>query len=762
MAIHVLEKDEPLVNRSPPAEPSPGKRPVTEEVQLTELLMTVMDAWQLIAGAVLASLLAGIIYVTFAAPVYRADVLLQLEDKSKGVGALAQLNTILQEVAPASAEFEILKSRMVLGAVVDNLKLDVAASPVYFPLLGRVLRRVQASADTELASPWPGFSRYAWGGESLQLARFDLPTRLEGEVFSLRATGDTGYRLYGPDGEVIGNGRVGETLTAVLKNEEKLALFVSELRSRPGTRFELTKNSRLATINNLREDLNINELGKQSGILQMSLEGNSAVRITKILNEIANIYLRQSVERKSAEAENTLSFLEKQLPVLKEQMETAEAELNKYRLKKGSVDLTKETQVTLDKMVSIDAQLTQLKREREELIRRFTPEHPRIAAIDAQIATLNDENLKVDSKVQGLPGTQQEILRLTRNMEVSTSLYTTLMNTAQELKVVKAGAVANVRIVDYAVPPIEPVKPKKAFLIVLSLLFGVLVGVGLAFVRKNMRGVIEDPDQVEKRLGLPIYATVPFSRQQVELEKASKNEYPQAAILSVDAANDLAVESLRSLRTSLYFAQLNAKNNILSITSSGPGAGKSFISVNLSAVLALAGKKILLIDADMRKGRVHQILAMAQQPGLSDMIAGEHRSTNECREFIQSCSVSNLYAITSGTPPPNPSELLMHENFPSLLDGLASQFDYVIIDSPPVLAVTDAAIIGRAAGATILVVKDGQSPLREIEQSIKRLKHAGANLRGAVYNGVKAASSRYGYGRYYGYGYYHHGTQKRG
>ncbi|MDH5570284.1 MAG: polysaccharide biosynthesis tyrosine autokinase [Gammaproteobacteria bacterium] len=703
----------------------------SHEMQLTDLVGTIADSWRLVSAIVLLMFFTGVLYILFAQPIYRADVLLQVEAKSKGISGLAELSELLQEESPVTAEFEILRSRMVLGAVVNNLKLDLIARAKHFPFVSLFI------------DP---------SSERIKVENFEVPVVYQGKSFELVAGENNNYILFDPDDKLLVHGEVGKPVNISLADGKDIKLFVSDFSSKPGTRFELIKKARLTAINQLKLSLNIAEQGKLSGILLMTLEGPNRGQITSILNEIANIYLRQSVERKSAEAEKTLLFLEKQLPILKVKMENAEAALNSYRLQKGSVDLSMETRSTLEKVVSIDSQLTQLRSDREELIRQFTPEHPRIASIDAQILNLNSELHKVDTKVKGLPGTQQEILRLTRDMEVSSSLYTSLMNSAQELKVVKAGAVGNVRIVDYAVVPGEPVKPKKGLVLVLMLVLGGLLGVGIALISKSLRGAVEDPDLIEKKLGLPVYATIPYSRKQRKLNHAQKHSKDgqhrgiNHDVLAAADADDLAVESLRSLRTSLYFANINEKNNMLLITSPGPAAGKSFLCMNLATVLADSGKRVLVIDGDLRKGRIHQLLGLQRRPGLSDLIIGDVDLTN----VVYKTDRNNLFVLTAGTLAPNPSELLMQDGLKNLLDNLSVSFDHIIIDSPPIMAVTDAAIIGRYTGTTLLVVRDAQSPLREIEQCVKRLKQAGVKIRGVVFNGMKTTSSRYGY---YGYTY---------
>jgi tyrosine-protein kinase Etk/Wzc len=356
-----------------------------------------------------------------------------------------------------------------------------------------------------------------------------------------------------------------------------------------------------------------------------------------------------------------------------------------------------------------------------------------------------------DKKIEVLPETQQDILKLTRDVQVATELYTVLLNKAQTLQVAKAGAVADARIIDYATLPIDPIKPKKALIMAFSLILGLILGVALTFIRRALNRGVEDPDLIEKELHIPVYASIPHSMEQEKLSKKLKSNYARKSneplILAVQNKDDLAIESLRSLRTTLHFAFLEAQNNIIMITGPSPGVGKTFVSINLAAVLADAGKKILLIDGDMRKGFINKVLGVDRENGLSELISNTGSDGTSMRDkAIHRIPIANLDFIPTGSIPPNPSELLLHERFGHLLASISKNYDHVIIDSPPILAVTDAAIIGRLASATLMVVKAGQHPIRELEQSVKRLSQAGVNLKGVVFNDLPELSSRYGYG----------------
>ncbi len=688
------------------------------EFVLGELFLTLAESWKLILGAIVLGALIALAYINLAKPVYRAEALLQVERQAKGIGALADLSGFFKEESAIVSEFQILRSRMVLGEVVRQLGLDIQTK-----------------------------AKGLFGRGTLQVDEFGVPEEYKGKSFILVAGRQGRYQLLGPEHETILQGRVGE-LSQVLLPEGRLELFVSRIDGQEGDEYLIVKQRLLDTVNQLRRELRIDEMGKDSGILRISIEGTDPKRITQVVNAIANVYVRQNVERKSAEAEKTLQFLERQLPVLREQMESAEAALNHYRLQQGTVNLPLETQSLLKQAVDLEAKISELTTTREELLLRFQPKHPRIAALDAQINALKRQLAAVDKRAQALPGTQQELLRLSRDAQVSTTLYTALLNKAQELKVVKAGTVGNVRIIDTALQPHVPVKPVKGLVMVLGITLGGVAGVVIAVVRKRLHGGVEDPELVEQ-LGLPVYATVPNSHRQRELDRKARAGSGMLAVLAAVEPDDLSVESLRSLRTSLHFAQLDAKNSIIMVTGPSPGAGKSFVSANLAVVLAHAGKQVLLIDGDLRKGRLHAMFGMERERGLSEIITGEAG----IEEVIHSSGVENLDIVPTGALPPNPSELLLHENFALALEQIMPFYDHVLIDSPPVLAVSDACIIGSHAGASLLVLRDGQHPLREIEQSIKTLRQAGVNLRGAVFNRMGRLNSRYGYGRYYGYRY---------
>ena len=727
-----------------------------DESNLGELLATLVDNKWLIAVITLVILAIGTAYSFLGNPIYEPDAMLQVEKNIPSLGALKPAAALMESKVPVMAEIELIKSRMILREAVINLNLEIIAIPKYFPVIGKAIARrfQQHNEGDQVSSALFGQQGYAWGGESIRVDTFTVPSNWLGKELTLIAGKQSHFRLM-HENELVLEGEVGKLASKQLEDKQQtVTLFVSLLKSRPETQFIVTRQTEGDAISELQETLTVVEKGKDTGILELTMKSTNPKSAVQTLNEIANIYVRQNVEQKSAEAQKTLEFLDKQLPLLKEQLETATNALSEYRTRHGSINLDLETQSVLKGVVEIQTQVTLLQQKRDELRQKFTESHPSVVAIDKQIYRLQGQMNSNDKKIEMLPETQQVILRLARDVQVNTELYTDLLNNTQTLRVSKAGTVGNVRIIDYAVLPKGPITPKKALIVAVSLILGLILGIIWVFIRKSLHRGVEDPELIEKNLNIPVYATIPHSAQQekinIKLKKNHKRHDNEFSILALKNKDDLAIESLRSLRTTLHFAFLEAQNNIIMITGPSPGVGKSFVSVNLATVLADAGKKILLIDGDLRKGAINKTLGVSRERGLSEFIL----NTITLDVAIHEIPMANFDFIATGFIPPNPSELLLHDRFGIFLESISKHYDYVIIDSPPILAVTDAAIIGRMASATLMVIKAGQHPMRELEQSTKRLLQAGVDIKGIVFNDVPESSSSYGYGKYvYQYSY---------
>jgi tyrosine-protein kinase Etk/Wzc len=714
-----------------------------DAIDLASYLDLLIDNRWLIAAIAMVVSLIGIAYAFMATPIYQTNILVQVEDSaSSSKNLLGDLSSMFDLKAAATAEMEILRSRFVVTRAVNNTRLYIDVQPKYLPVVGRWI----ASRNKLLSEPGLlGKGGYVWGAERADVPLFNVPESLEGRRFVLTAEGSDGFRLTQDDAGIDIAGRVGETLKKQTA-EGEIELRVDRLAARPGAQFALSRSSVLATVEKLQTQLSIAEKGKQSGIISVVLEGADPAKTANILNELGREYIRQNVDRKSEEAEKSLSFLEQQLPQLKAGLEAAEAKYNALRNSRGTVDLTEEAKSILQQSVLSQTKLVELKQRRDELSTRFQDANPLVVAIDQQIRTLTSEISSINGKIKKMPSIEQDVFRLTRDVKVNTDLYTSLLNSAQQLRLIKASKVGNARLLDTAAKPVKPVRPNQAMVVALAALIGLFLGVVTAFIRKSMFGGIEDPHDIEQMLGMTVSAAIPHSALQKELFTQIQGKAGKAAVLAQDAPEDSAVESLRSFRTSLQFSMLGAKNNIVMITGATPGLGKSFVSANLAAVLAAAGKKVLLIDGDLRKGYLNRYFGLERKQGLSEVIAAQIPVAQAIHHNV----VENVDFIPTGELPPRPAELLTHSNFSACLELLSKQYDMVIIDTAPVLAVSDSLAVAQHVGAIFNVARSGISTMGEIEEAAKRIKQAGSDVTGVIFNDMKPRAGRYGYGSKYG------------
>lgn len=719
-----------------------------KDLDLAHLFDTFINNRGLIIGVTGLFGVLGVAYALLSTPVYRANAMIQIEPKN-GLPSLSDVVSIAPPVSLAETEISLLKSRTVVGGAVQNLNLDIVIKPNYFPIIGGFMaRRFEPTHKGELGWYPQGFEAYSWGGEKLTLGQLDVPDNMHGEKLTLEVSENNGFLLRDTDDELVAQGAVGQPVVA-----NGYRVVVSELLARPGTRFTVIKNRTYSTIEAYQQALSAGERGKQSGIVGVSLDNTDPARAMQILEEIARLYVEQNVARNAAEATQSLEFLNQQIPEVRKKLETAQSALNRYQTKSGSVDISAETQSVLDRIVDMESQISELELKRTEMERRFTRQHPNFRAVLNQIDQLQSQKAALELKIGNLPSTQQELLRLSRDVQVSSDTYALLLNKTQELDVMRAGTVGNVRIVDHAAVDVEsPVKPNKPLVAIAATILGGLLAVIFVYVREALKRGVENPEDIE-RTGTPIYATIPFSDKQATIEKRLANikrdKSNASYLLALNEPADLATEAMRSLRTSLHFAMIEAKNNILMVTGPSPGVGKSFVTSNLATVIAQSGKKVLLVDADMRKGYLHKIMRLQGNRGLSDVLAG--RIT--LFDALQKTPLHNLHLVSHGQLPPNPSELLMHENFARFVREISTLYDLVIFDTPPILAVTDAALVGSQAGTTLMVTRYGLNRLKEIETAKRRLEQNGLLVKGVIFNAVERRASAYGEYGYYQYEY---------
>jgi tyrosine-protein kinase Etk/Wzc len=716
-----------------------------EDLDLGHYIDVLLANKWLIAIVTIVVFLAGAGYAFLERPIYESNMVIQVEEPdTSNKGILTEAGGLFDVKTPASAEIEIIRSRMIAGQAVEATKLYIAASPRFIPYIGGWLAR----RATGLSEPgFLGFDGYVSGVERIGVSQFNVPAHMEGGLFTLTAKADGQYTLEYPGLSAPLAGTVG-TLLKADTGQGPIELMVSELAGKPGAQFNLYRFAKLPTTIGLQSRLNLSERGKASGIINVALQDIDPFKLTRVLNAVGEQYVRQNIERKAAEAAKTLSFLDVQLPLFKRQLEASEEVYNRYRNQRGTVSLTEEAALILGQAVDRQAKLLEAQQRRRELESRFTSAHPTVQTLDSQIAALNRDIGDIQNRIKGLPAVQQEAVRMERDVKVNTELYQSLLNNALQLRLVKEGKVGNVRVLDEAVMPQYPVKPNRNVIMAAALALGLFLGIVAAFVRSSfIEQRIRDPHEVEADTGLPVFSTIPISAAQNAIAKRRLSGATGVRLLAIENPDDPAVESLRSLRTAMQFAMLESANNRVLITGPTPGVGKSFVTANFAALMAAAGRRVLLIDADLRRGHTHQYFGLQRHGGLSELIAG----SLTVQQTVHRQVVPSLDFLATGQLPPNPAELLVSDSFKTMLERLSEQYDLVVIDTPPVLVAADTATVATHAGTVLMVARADVSTMGEIKESTRRLAMGGKGATGMLLNAMdvgRRAYSAYKYGRY--------------
>lgn len=716
-----------------------------DTIDLKELFFSLIAQWKLIILCVLLSVVCALLYLRTTPDTYAVDALVQVED-SKGASAalLGDLSNMIEQKSPAQAEIEILKSRLVLGNVINHLNLNIRVSGTEDSFWNRLLAKHEYNSEYSAHSVL-----FKDNQKSFDIRQFDIPQYFQDKNLILKFSQGKYSLTDAATEQVVFSAPLNQV--SQLQSEFgvwKVAIFTQDSFD---AAYNIQKQSLPAAMKTLTANYSVAERGKLTGVLGLNYQGQDKQHITQVLNAILAAYSQQNIERRTAETAQTLKFLEDQLPELKQQLDAAEREFNRFRQQFNTVDVTKESELYLTQSITLETQKAQLEQQVAEAAAKYTNEHPVMQQMSAQLGAINKRIAELDGTLKRLPELQRQYLQLFREVEVKQQLYTGLLNSYQQLRIAKAGEIGNVRIVDTAVTPIEPIKPEKLKILILSIFLGAFLGTLLALLRNMMRSGIKDAAQIENELDLPVYATVPRSviqESRIKLLQKKKN----IPILAVKDSGDIAIESLRSMRTAIHFALTNASNNMITLSGPAPEIGKSFITINLATILAQGGKRVLVIDGDMRRGYLHKYFNAEVQPGLAELL--NHQNSYE--DVVHSSTVENLFFVTRGKSPVNPSELLITDRFKTFMDQASAHFDHVLIDTPPVLAVTDGIIIAQYAGVNLLIARHAKTQIKELEITVNRFEQANVKVNGVILNDVQKSAGSYGYGYNYAYAYTAH------
>ena len=549
---------------------------------------------------------------------------------------------------------------------------------------------------------------------------------------------------------------------------------------------------------------------RYSRLVDVTFRSTDPAVAARAANVLAEQYISQTIELRSNTTKDASVFLEQQLAEQRTKLEASERALQAYRERTDSVSLEDRQNIVVQKLQELNAavtrantariqkeaaynqvkaaqndpkaieslplilsnqfvqqqktELAQLQRQRAQLSEKLGPNHPDMVKVNiaiqnaeaklrAEVAQIVDssrseyeaavseertltaslDRQKQEAQSLNRSGIQYGVLE--RDATANRQMFGSLLQRTQETGVSQELKSVNVRVVDPAEIPTGPSSPNVFNNLLMGILAGLTLALGLAFAFEYADDRIKNPDELKKHLGVPFLGMVPalFGR-----------ENGSSPILS-DGVSAIFSESFRSIRTNVLFSSTEEGGRFIVITSSVPGEGKTVVSTNLSVALAQAGHRVLLIDADMRKPRVHDVFRARMAPGLSNLLVGNASAS----ESIVESSTSGLWLMPAGTLPPNPAELLGSKRFKDFVAFLVQHFDWVIIDSPPVMAVTDAAIVANLAQGVLFVVGAEMTSRRVAQRAVEQLELSQARMLGVVLNRVDLEHNPYYYSRYY-------------
>jgi tyrosine-protein kinase Etk/Wzc len=748
-----------------------------ENAHIYDYLAVILRRKVAFALAFLAVFLGVALYTFLMKPIYEAYGTLHIK-RERGQGSLFTGMTF-DSSSSIDAELEIIKSRTNAEHVVKRLHLD-----------------------------WQVTKK----AEGLAFKLLDFSSTSKNPSYQIEITGADTFTVKDDNDNLVGRGKAGE-----LMQGKGVTLFLTDLRARAGDGFRL----KLLPLQNLAVGLKggfkATEVGNRTGIIRISYSSTDPVQARDLVNTLVQIYLEQAIVLKTEEASRTVSFIEDQLKGLRGELEGAEQNLETYKSSSGMFKLDSEAQEVVKKLsdteksgaesfllrkqmefardalkeslrrgsvyspgimrndplvASLAAKLSELDVQKRTLLADYTEAHPAVKALQVQInevqkkilvtyemglaglakqqETLAQQLALDESKLRKLPKAERDLARLTRVSNVNAGIYTFLLQKHEEARLARAATVSNIQIVDSAITPGAPLKPDKPKNLLLGFLVGCLLGVGLAFFLEYLDDTIKDADEAKRVMGLPLLAVIPHIPG-IE----PKANIPQKMTL-ITRLNPKSVvsEAFRALRTSLHFSAINREKKIMLVTSAFPQEGKSTISSNLASILSQTGAHVLIVDCDLRRSSLHEEFGHSKTPGLSEILTGDVTFA----EAIHNTGIPGLDLISSGTNPPNPSELLGSEPMRRFLLTQRENYDHIVIDAPPVLAVSDAPVLTAISDLVVLVMEAGRVPIKVARHMREILSTLQAPVAGLVINDKTGKGESYSY---YGDRHYRYGKGKR-
>jgi tyrosine-protein kinase Etk/Wzc len=728
-----------------------------QTISLSDLVSAVVQYKKVILVSFLSFSILCAGYSVIKSPTYGADATLEyLSDGSSNLDSLLGGALSMGSAQMASAEMntqiEIIKSRSILLDVIKQYHMDIGVEPIYFPILGRIYAHFYSKGEKlKPADSHLGLSSYSWGRDRVVVGEFDVPEVLEEEEFVLQSLGGNKYQLMSSSGDKILVGEAGKKAAGEFSGKS-LSITVDEMNARDGVRFEVVKYPRYKYLEKLKKTLGVSQVGESSNLIKITLDGKSYSENEKILNTITQLAITKNAEVNAKQAEQTLVFLKEQRPTVAEDLKTTQAKLAAYQEKTGVVQIDAQGQAVIEKVANVTATISEVKTQIAKLSEQYTPKSFQIKQAKSVLASLYREQKDLEKEIKAMPSSDQEVVNLMRDVEVQQAIYKNLLNQIQTYEMLKAGTVSKLVLIDEAKPYPIRIDKTPVQTTLLGGLVGAFLGLGIAFVLYFSRNTIKEADEIEGLVGLPQFASLHESKIiEEQYEKFESGAISYKKLLGELDHYDVTLEALRSLMTALKLKLIGGKK-VITISGPSPMLGKSFISANLAHVFASHGLKTLLIDSDIRRGKMREYFKDVKKvPGWVDLLAGSAKKS----EVLKSTRFENLDFIPSGSRnKKNYLSIIQGSEVDKVLADFKESYDIIIIDTPPVLAASDAAILFQKSDVNLLVFGYDMHNRHEVADTMRQLSNTKVEVDGFMFNRIKSPTGGYyGYGYKYGYRY---------
>ncbi len=739
-----------------------------EGIHLNDYKNIVIARWPVALAGFLVVFLGVAVFTYTTTPIYQAFSTLQVGTEKNALKG-SPLDQSAMWASPIDTELQIILSRSIAEGAARRLHLDWQITK---KSNGLVVKIAQFSTERE-----------------------NVPYRIE-------LTGEDSFKVVDADNTELGSGKSGIPMKG-----KGISLLLADIHGKPGDSFVLSALPLSRLAGRILGKTKAIQVGQNTNILKVSYLDPDPKLAADVVNAIAQVYIDMSVAMRSEEASKSVEFIDQQLKSIQEDLDKAEKKVQAFKASSGVVSLDAESMKVFNKITDADKQLTQLDLEKKQLdfarkslkesidsgknyipsdpvgapaaakladleaqkkalLVAYTVDHPQVKAVQDQIDGIKRNLLSVyestlknlakqgsnmtpflagyEGQLRKLPEKERELAALMRQTKVTSDLYTFLLQKHQELRVTKAATVSNINVIDPAVVPLTPIKPNKQKNLMIGLILGLLFGTGLAIFLEYLDDTIHDIEEAKRMLEIPLLAVIPHIAPAAGMtDKKATSHYPA---MLIDSKSSIS-EAFRTLRTNIHFSALNKKRQLLMVTSSFPGEGKTTIVGNMAVAFSQVGMRVMLVDCDMRRPSLHTLFGHRQTPGLSELIAGD----KELGALIQSTEIAGLDIISAGTIPPNPAEMLGSDEMRTIVETLRESYDLVILDAPPVLSVTDAPVLSTCADLVLLVIEAGRVPIKAARHMLELLNQVGAPIAGMILNDKKQRTTLHY--KYYGESY---------